>query len=92
MHKKIGWRITHGEYKVEGWIDPIEKRIQRIVRRIYFIGILVSQKDLRTETVPSFAWIQTNCLGWTDWKSEFPKHLFNHTKYPIFKTWIGLWV
>lgn len=86
LRRKIGWRITHTEYTVSGYLDKQDVRIQRIVKRTYFLGLSISQSVLKSEVVPSFAWIQESTVGSTTWKSELPRQLFNHKIYPVFKS------
>lgn len=70
-------RVIHKCYI---WYDPIiddNEEIHRqylqekIIVKLFNIKLFSYWKTVDQEVVPSFAWIQHNCLGFTEWKSKW---------------------
>lgn len=60
MHTSRDWRTDESTNIV----------IQYLQEKRRFLGISY-WKTIDTETVPSYAWIQKNSLGSTDWRSKW---------------------
>ncbi len=62
---------------MHNYVDKEFRREQYFVREILLFGIVrVYSKTVFKEHVPNWAWIQEGTQGFTDWKSEAPKALW----------------
>lgn len=66
------------ELPMQGYIDKEFRREQYFVKEILLFGrVRVYSKTLFKEHVPNWAWIQEGTQGFTEWRSEAPKELWD---------------
>lgn len=65
-HTHVVRRYTSRQ-SYEGW--------QVLLRRTYFLGVLIWSSEIDQEDVPVWATLQLACLGATDWQSKFADYM-----------------
>jgi len=82
LKRKLGWKTWTKVKRIYYWDgeEVNEDRYQSFVKQTIWIGFIKFNKKLFFEHVPSFAWIQHNTLGFSDWKSSFPSVCFKYNK------------
>jgi hypothetical protein len=73
--KKQCWKLRNYHWTTEHF-DGDEHHYEQwqwFGTAYYFLFIRIWFKAMYEEEVPSFAWIQHNTLGFTDWKSKIPQ-------------------
>lgn len=68
-------RLITTTYRIRRWTRADLTGFQRLQRVTRLLGIPVWIKTIDEEDVPSWAFIQKACLGYSDWKSRlFRQH------------------
>ncbi len=73
--KKYAWKLR-GYHYTTGRFDDLEhhyEQWQSFGMAYYFLGFKIWFSTYYAEEIPSYAWIQNNVLGFTDWKSKIPQ-------------------
>jgi hypothetical protein len=75
LNKKFAWKLRTYHWTTTPKFDEEHhyEQWQYFGVAYYFLGIKIWFKVIYSEEVPSFAWIQHNVLGFTDWKSKIPQ-------------------
>lgn len=75
FHKKFAWKLRtyHWVTKHFDGDEHNYEQWQSFGIAYYFFSIRIWFSSIYKEEVPSFAWIQNNTLGFTDWKSKIPR-------------------
>ena len=64
-------RITYNRHSDE-YTEKLTQYLQEQIHiKLFGINIYTYWLTIDTEIVPTFAWIQRNTLGFTDWKSKW---------------------
>lgn len=75
FQKKYAWKLR-GYHYVTKHFDGDEHHYEQwqwFGVAYYFLGVKIWFTAQYEEEIPSFAWIQHNTMGFTDWKSKIPQ-------------------
>jgi hypothetical protein len=71
--------VQFQEYE-RGYSETNTVTMQYFAKYTYWFGFISIRDKIIEERIPSFAWMQKCTLGYTDWKSSIPSHLFKYGK------------